>query len=229
MDQKMSEAISMDVRALLARQQLLNQHQHKRLGRKIHDKISQKMTMLALQLSLAATKGEEPADWEKNCKEWADLVMDLGQSIRDISNDLQPRVQDDIGLKTAFRWLRQSLSKNIACNLIEPAGTISMPLFAANELFTICRDIVADILVPAKVAEVDIELSEKDGIVFVQVCSDDTADGKQSITVAALDALAVPERLQCLDGAGQLKHSLDCGSVLTLSVPIDVTAACAAC
>src|SRR5271170_7948782 len=103
------------IRTLLERQQLLNQQQHKHLARKIHDEVSQKMTLLALQLSLASADNSPPENWAGNCKEWAGLVMELGQSVREIVNELQPRIFDEFGLPDALHWFAQSAAKDLCC------------------------------------------------------------------------------------------------------------------
>jgi len=207
------------MRALLERQQLLNLQQHKRLARKIHDEISQKMTLLALQLSLASLESSPPANWAGNCKDWASLVMELGQSVREITSELQPRILDEFGLTSALRWFAQFSTRDICCAFIEPDENISLTPFAANELFGICREIVADILVPAGVACVEIEVEEKDGAVRLQLRANDNRLGRELITEKALAAIAMHERLLCLDGTAELNHSADAGSVVTLSVP----------
>ena len=215
----------MEVRALLARQQLLNQRQHKRLARRIHDEISQKMTLLALQLSLAASEKSAPANWATKCKDWAGLVMELGQSIREITNELQPRILDEFGLAAALRWFAQSSARDICCTVIAPNEDISLAPFAANELFGICREIVTDILVPG-VARVEIELEQKEGAVRLHLRADDNGLARELITERALDAIAVHDRLLCLDGTAELNHSADAGSVITLSVPAGRPMAC---
>jgi signal transduction histidine kinase len=213
------------VRALLARQQLLNQQQHKRLARRIHDGMSQKMTLLALQLSLAASENSAPANWAAKCKDWAGLVMELGQSLREITNELQPRILDEFGLAAALRWFAQSSAGDICCAVIAPNEDISLAPFAANELFSICREIVTDILVPG-VARVEIELEQKDGTVRLHLRVNENGLGRELITERALDAIAVHDRLLCLDGTAELNHSADAGSVITLSVPASCPAAC---
>jgi signal transduction histidine kinase len=215
------------VRALLARQQMLNQQQHKRLARKIHDDISQKMTLLALQLSLASSENRPPADWSGDCKDWASLVMELGQSVREIINELQPRILDEFGLGAALRSFAHSSAKNISCSFIEPDEDISIPPLAANELFGICREIITDILVPAGVASVEIELEQKEGAALLHLRVNGNGIEQESITEKALDALAMHERLLCLDGTAELHQSADISSIVTLSVPASRTAACA--
>jgi signal transduction histidine kinase len=217
-------------RSLLERQQLLNQQQHKHLTRKIHDEISQKMTLLALQLSLASSENGPPENWAGNCKDWASIVMELGQSVREITSELQPRIIDEFGLADALRGFAQSSARDLCCccTFIAPHEDISLEPFAANELFGICREIVADIFVPAGVARVTIELEQRDETVLLHLRVNDDELGQERITEGALDAIAMHERLLCLDGAAELNYSTDTGSVVTLSVPANQPMACAA-
>ncbi|MGD0814266.1 MAG: histidine kinase [Verrucomicrobiota bacterium] len=213
----MTNTSHMDVRALLARQQLMNQREHKRLARRIHDEISQKMTLLALQISLASSEKSPPANWATKCKDWANLVMELGQSVRSVTNELQPRILDEFGLVAALRWFAQASAGDICCTFIAPKEDISLAPFAANELFGICREIVADILVPG-VARVEIELEEKEGTVRLHLRANDNGLARELITEKALDDIAAHDRLLCADGTVELNHSAD-GCVVTLSVP----------
>jgi len=215
----MSGKIPIEFRALLTRQQWLNQRHQKRLARRIHDEISQKMTTLALQLSLASVKGEAPPDWEKSCRDWSNVVMELGQTIREITAELQPRVVDDTGLVAAFQWLAQISADSIICRIIPARADISLPHVAANELFSICREIVLDFLVPAGITRLEIELDQQNGFVRVQLRPGAAAPGQESISDRALEGIELPERLLCLDGTADLKQLPDGRSVLTLSVP----------
>jgi signal transduction histidine kinase len=214
----MSETDQSQVAGILARQQLLNQRQHKRLARKIHDDVSQKMTLLALQLSLAAT--EQPKDWEKNCKYWADLVMDLGLAIREITAELQPRVQGENDFVPAFKWLANTSSKKISCDVIAAKSNISTPPLIGNELFSICREVLADFLVPSKVPQVEIQIDLVDDCVRVQLRAANAPGGEASITDATLESLGVQDRMGSLDGTAELTHPEAGGTLLTLTAPI---------
>ena len=209
----------------MARQQLLNQQHHKRLAARIHDEISQKMTLLALQLSLAASENSPPSNWAAKCKDWAGLVMELGQAVREITNELQPCILDEFGLAAALRWFAQSSARDVCCTVIAPNEGISLAPFAANELFGICREIVMDILVPV-VARVEIELEQKDGAVRLHLRANDNGLARELITEKALDAIAIHDRLLCLDGTAELNRSADAGAVVTLTVPASRPMAC---
>ena len=214
-------------RALLARQQLLNQRQHKRLARRIHDEVSQKLTLMALQLSIAADN-KQPAAWARHCKEWSQLIVDLGQTVRDITNELQPRILDEFGLVAALQWFSQSVAEEIPCTFTMPKEEIVLPPFAANELFGVCREIVMEVLAPHGVPHVEIELEQTEGVLRLHLRSGAKEGAPGRITESALDDLAIHERLLCLDGAAELTWSPETGSVVTLSVPAQTPALCEA-
>ena len=90
-------------RALLARQHALQRKQHKRLARRIHDEVSQKLTLLALRLSMAGLDHNPPPNWSQKCQEWNGMVVDLGTILRDICNELRPPILDDLGLVAALQ------------------------------------------------------------------------------------------------------------------------------
>lgn len=204
------------------RQELLNQTFRKRLARKIHDDISQKLTLLSLQLSLAATEEAPPANWSTTCEEWGDLVMDLGQAVRQILTNLEPRVTDELGLLRALHSLSQSLTGKIHCTLHAPAQPISLPPRVGEELFLLCREIVTDILIPGKAPSVEFKLEQKDGSVAVQV----RAAG--FLTEYAMETICARQRLQCLDGTVALNTSESALTIVTFSVPAMQSECCAA-
>lgn len=205
----------------MERQQLLNQQQQRRLARKIHDDLSQKMTLLSLQLSMAATDDAPPADWPGTCQKWANLLLEAGQAVREIINDLQPRVNDERGLISALRWFAQTVLKSTSCIVTAPKDDICLAPFVANELFGICREVVADVLIPAKVKRIEIELQQDDELVRLLLRA---GQGDfECLTESALEGLAVKERLQCFDGFADLGNS-----TLALSIPSNRPAVAAA-
>jgi signal transduction histidine kinase len=214
-------------RALLARHQSLSQRQHKLLARKIHDEVSQKMTLLTLQLSLASTDDGPPTNWSDKCKEWAGVVMELGQSIRDITSELQPKIIDASGLTAGLRWFAQSAAAN-HCSFVAPENDVALNAFAANELFAICREMISDVLVPAGASPVEIKLEEQDDTVRLSLRVGESAPGSVPISEKTLETIALHDRMVCLDGSSALNHLPEGGCVVTLTLPISQPAACAA-
>jgi signal transduction histidine kinase len=206
-------------RALMARQQLLHQQQHKRLSRRIHDEVSQQLTLLSLQLSLARTEEKPPANWPQMCQQWAGLVLELGQNLRTIVNELQPRIMDDLGLGAALQWYVHSCPKGVQCTLLLPHQPAALPPSAANELFSICRDIVSDFLAHNGIKEAAIVLEQTDQTVRLQVRVKKTNPALAQMASKALDALSAHERLFCVDGGVEVHEDPVKGLEITLSIP----------
>lgn len=199
---------------LLERQQLLHHQQQKHLARKIHDDVSQKMTLLSLQLSMAATDESPPRDWAKTCQDWANLLMDTGRAMREIINELQPRVVDEYGLTSALRWFAQTLAKLTCCTVTVPPEDVCLDPFVGNELFAICREVVLNVLIPAQAPRIEIELQQDDESMRILIRPTPAEAGAPLISPLSLHGMAVPERLLCLNGTAAMD-----GSVLILSVP----------
>jgi signal transduction histidine kinase len=207
-------------RALLARQQLLHQQQHKRLARRIHDDISQQLTLLSLQLSLAMSDPKPPANWTQSCKQWSALVLDLGQNLRELINELQPRILDELGLGAALQWYVHSCPHGVHCKLLLPAHPAALPPSAANELFAICRDIVSEILAPNGITEAAIEVEQTHDLLRLRMCVHDKNPALATLASKALDALSIHERLFCVDGSAETQQDPSKGWTITLSLPV---------
>jgi len=208
-------------RALLARQQLLHQHQHKRLARRIHDEISQQLTLLSLQLSLALSDSKTPAHWEQQCQQWSSMVLELGQNLRGIMNELQPRILDEFGLAAALQWFVQSSPRRIKCHLHLPEAPAALPPAAATELFAICRDIVNEFFAPNGITEATIAVEQTHQMLHLHLRTNQKNPELASLASKALDALSVHERLFCLDGFVEIQQDPVKGVAITLSLPVN--------
>jgi signal transduction histidine kinase len=206
---------------ILEHQQALLGRQTKRLARRIHDDVSQKMTLLSLQLSLAGADEAAPADWAKSCQAWSDMVMELGQTIREITGELRASIVDESGLKAALHRLARTLSTSVDCSFVETKGNVSVPTFVANELFSICQEIATDVLLPAKVSGMEIELEQKDGGICLYLRAKNPVSGPAVISEKALQAIEVEDRMRCIEGSSQWQQSTENGIVVSLSLPLD--------
>jgi signal transduction histidine kinase len=220
MEIRMINSSLIQYRALLARQQLLHQQQHKQLARRIHDDISQQLTLLSLQLSLAQSDPNPPDDWMQNCKEWSALVLELGQNLRNIINELQPRILDEFGLAAALQWYVHTSPKGVRCKLLLPRDPVALPPCAANELFAICRDIVSEVFAPNGITEATIELEPAADLLRLHLRPQEKNPELEPLVSKALDALSVHERLFCLDGCLETHQDAAKSLTITLVLPV---------
>jgi len=186
-------------RALLARQHALHQQHHRRLASRLHDEVSQKLTLLSLQFSLAGLEPKPPANWTQKCDNWNSIVLELGTILRDVSNELCPRILDELGIVAALQWFAES-----------------------------CPEIVTDVFAPIGVTEVSIELEQTANLLRIKLGVQTVKPGSDPLTVQALDALSIHERLACVDGAAEVDQQPGRGFAVTLSAQTSRRTVCAA-
>jgi signal transduction histidine kinase len=206
-------------RAILARQQLLHQQQNQRLARRIHDGISQHLTLLTLQLSLAQASSAPPADWPKQCQQWAATVLALGQNLREIMNEIRPRILDELGFAAALQSFTRSRPKGIECHLFLPEAPVTLAPAAANELFAICHDVVHEVFAPNGVTVVTIAVEQSHEALRLHLSTDQKNPELAALASQALDSLSVHERLFCVDGSVEVLQNPDLSLTITLSLP----------
>jgi signal transduction histidine kinase len=224
----MVDSLPIQFRALLAKQNALQHQQQKRLARGIHDNVNQKLTLLGLQLSMATLAENPPANWPQKCQDWNRMVLEIGSALRDISNELRPRIVDDLGLPGALEGFASSCPGGVACKFAAPKEPVALAPIAANEMFALCRDIVSEVFAPNGVSEISIELEQADDLVGIQIRILSVKPGADSLTFQSLDLLSVHERLACVDGAAVVEPQPGAGFTVTLSVQTPRRAASAA-
>ena len=205
-----------EFRALLVQQQLLQQQQRKRLARKIHDQVSQKLTLLSLQLSLALLDQKPPANWAQKCKDWNTTALELGAILREITGELRPRILHDNGLVDALEWFSNSCPKGICCQYNRPNAPVTLPSAAGNEVFALCREIVTDFFAPSGVTQIGIELEQTNHWLRLRLVVLATKADSLPIPVHGLEPLLMQDRLICVDGNAEVDAQPGKGFSVTL-------------
>jgi len=206
-------------RALLARQESLHDTQCKRLARKIHDDISQKLTALALQMSLDAPNNKISGAAARQIEKWSALVVELGQSVREITNELQPRILSEFGLVAGLQWYAQSLQKEIPCSFITTVDDVPLTPESGGELFRACREIVSQIFRPLGATRLDIDLDQTGGGVRLRLHAD-TGKARRSLTAdRRLDIFSIQERLRRIHGEAKIGSTTGPAITITLCAP----------
>lgn len=205
------------LKSLLARRQFLLAEQNQRLAHRMHDEISQKLTLLALQLSFEATDGMAPPAWKEKCQEWSGLVSELCQSAREINDELQPRLLDQLGLTAVLQWYARTHGTDLRFSFTPPCKAIALPPGIAAELFTICRELLTQFYPRIGASHVDIQTEESDGLFWLHLRGDDNGFGRKSDSERDLDVISLNERVSRMGGSVQLATAPGSGTSIILS------------
>jgi signal transduction histidine kinase len=206
-------------RALLARQQMLQQQQQRRLARRLHDGLSQQLTLLSLQLSIAQMDSNPPANWPSTCGRWSALILELGQNLRQIMNELQPRIADDFGLSDALTWFAKSTTGSVQVELALPENPVSLPAPVANEIYSVCCDVVNELFAPQGVTDATVSVEESDEFVRLRLFTTEKHSTLVLATPRKLEELLVHDRLFCLNGTVDVSPLGSQSFSITLTVP----------
>jgi signal transduction histidine kinase len=210
--------------SLLVRRQSLLAEQHQRLARRVHDEITQKLTLLALQLSFESTEEESPPEWKQKCRDWSATVNDLCQSARQITDELQPRLLDQVGLMAVLQWYARTHGTDLRFSFTPPCQAIPLPPGIAAELFTICRELLTQLYPRIGASHVDIQAEEADGLFWLHLMGDDNGFGRTSDPERDLDVLSLHERVTRMGGSVQLSTAPGSGTSIVLSFKASVPA-----
>src|ERR1041385_9050946 len=105
------------LRGLVARLQSLLEQQKRTVARQIHDELSQKLTVLAFELSSVQNRfegpeaSELPPEFRERLNTMSELVDELIQAAQRITAELRPEVLDQFGLIAALECLSEQFQR----------------------------------------------------------------------------------------------------------------------
>ncbi|PYI87975.1 MAG: hypothetical protein DME26_04490 [Verrucomicrobia bacterium] len=198
------------VRALSARAQARLESEKTRLAREIHDDLAQKLTALAIELSLLDSgfdySGQEVSTQElrakiKNLYELADGII---KSARRIEARLRPKVLDEFGLAAAIEWQTHEFEKEtgIKCQFTAEPEDINVAYHASA-------------------SRVSMRVEEKAG----RLCLEVRDNGKgvtreQTSDPKSLGLLGMKERASLLSGTVHIEGAPGSGTLVRVLAPV---------
>jgi PAS domain S-box-containing protein len=210
---------------LAAHQESIKEDERKRIAREIHDELGQQLLVLRMDVSMlhARTKGRHPRLHRK-----ADTALknidNTMQSVRSIINNLRPAVLD-LGLHAAIEWQVKRFEEHtgIACDLVSDGKDIALADNCTTALFRTLQESLTNVSRHAHATQVLIELYEAGCRLFMKVSDNGigTLPGDRR-KKASFGLLGMKERITTLGGELDIKSEPNQGTILTVSVPIQV-------
>jgi signal transduction histidine kinase len=211
---------------LWTRRRELFESEKARLARKIHDEISQQLTILAFELSLLQPKSKsgKQATFRVSAakvQEIASLVHGVHQTVREITDDLRPKILDEFGLVAALQWQTRRLEKQgIRCKVITANEDVELPALLSSELFSLFQEWVDQIVRPSKIAEIEVNVEVRGAVLQMEMRTKDKGLKKQLTDSASSVAwLSIEESVARLQGKLRMLN-LSRGTAILVTVPI---------
>ena len=211
-------------RNLSAHLQVVREEERTRIARKIHDDMGQALTALKIDLTWLNKKltDDQPLIREK-LQSMVTLINETIETVHNLSEDLRPGILDDFGLSAAIEWQAEEFQKRtgIECRISLASDESNLSKEKSTNLFRIVQESLTNVIRHANATKVEINLSEKDGRLLLEV-----ADNGKGITKAAVTnpksfgLIGIKERVHSLGGEVDISGTPNAGTRLKVKMPI---------
>jgi len=204
-------------RALLAERMLSEQEERRRVAELIHDGPIQQLAAISqmLDAGLAELEGGDKDRAREVFARGLELARDAARDLRQLCDDLEPRVLQQLGFASAATALARRISSRHDIEIevdVEAAETLGEN--AAVALYQILREAIEQAVKRGGLTRIEISLHPTDASGVELVVQD---DGSPERRAAVLDALA--ERAATLNGRFSSEVRFPRGSTIRIDVP----------
>jgi signal transduction histidine kinase len=184
--------------------QLVREEERTRIARKIHDDMGQALTALKIDVSWLNKK--LPTDQDiirEKLQSMVTLINETIETVHNVSEDLRPGILDDFGLAAAIEWQAEEFQKRtgVACRTSTPPDGFDLSKEKSTNLFRIIQESLTNIIRHANATEVEIKLSEKEGILVLEIQDNGKGISDAAIThPRSFGLIGIKERVHSLGG-----------------------------
>ncbi|MFO0606696.1 MAG: sensor histidine kinase [Polyangiales bacterium] len=216
-----------DLSLLLSQVEAARELERTRIARDLHDDLGQELAAIRYALRLTKRHYErQPSAIERNLDELAGLLDRTQTSMRQILQDLRPRVLDDLGPVAAVEWLVTRVGRRIegAVTFSSSGDAEALPPEMSLCLFRVAQEALNNAVTHAAAANIHVELAIEPRTVKLSV-RDDGGGFDPGAPRRGTGLLGMRERADALHGRLRVKSEPGAGSTVELVLPLRASAA----
>ena len=210
---------------VLARRLMTAQEEERaRLARELHDDLTQRLAVLAIDVGKLARRDDFPPEAQERLGELKERAITLSQDAQSLSRRLHPSILEDLGLAAALKAecerAAERLGIPVSCAVEEPGEALSADKTLA--LYRIAQESLNN-LRHAQATEADVELSVINGAVRLTIEDNGVgfdlgeARGRQGLGLIGMD-----ERARLVGGRLTVRSG-GRGTRITAEAPVEVS------
>jgi signal transduction histidine kinase len=210
-----------ELRRRSARLLTAQEDERRRVARELHDDISQRLALLAIEADTASARADGGPD--RRTAGASPKLHALAADVHAIAQNLHPSRLESLGLPATLRAYCEDIGKQqrvaIACRAVEPQ--VEIPADIALALFRVAQEAVQNAVRHGGAGLIDVELSA-DGRGLVLTIADDGrgfAD-ESAETSGGLGIAGMRERLRYVGGRLQIDSRPGAGTTVVAKVPL---------
>lgn len=222
---RMRDTLNYYIRQIL----IVQEEERKRIARELHDETAQSLLLISQRLDGLTSDPHSnlPGETRTYLEGVRVVVVKTLNNLRHLTQDLRPRILDDLGLVAALEWLADDLEKHTGLKVRVKVAGPQKPLRPEAQLllFRIAQEALSNVRRHAEATLVDIVLEH--GQERVRLTIRDNGKGFHApVNVADLAAegklgiLGMYERARLLNGTVSVSSELGKGTIVVASLPI---------
>jgi two-component system sensor histidine kinase UhpB len=191
-----------------------------RVARDLHDEVNQSLTALLLRLEAARVKA--PVELAHELAETKALANQAMEELLMLARQLRPTALDDLGLKAALAGHVKELGRRGKVNAtFEAAGDFSgLPADVQLVVYRVAQEALSNAAQHSGAERVEVKLA-RDGDRVELTVGDDGSGFTFDQAARGLGIAGMRERALLVGGDMQVRSSLDSGTRVRLTVPVE--------
>lgn len=214
---------------LLASQLLaIQETEHRRVSRELHDELGQALTVLKIHLVAIENRlHRDQTDLKVSCEHLQNYIDAVIENVRRLSRDLSPSILEDLGLSSSLKYLIEEICRNnhmLYTVAMDEIDYLFSPEARIN-IYRIFQESLTNIVRHAEASRLDVEIKRENDLVTFRLKDDGKGfDLKRarsrSLGKRGLGLTAMHERALMSEGSLNIRSRKGKGTEITLTIPI---------
>ena len=204
----------------------LQEDEHVKIARELHDETGQALTMMIIHLERLKSQVPQNERMDTEINRLQDLAAGTLKDLKNIIYGLRPMMLDDLGLVPAIRWYaRTSLEKNrVQVEVIEGSDLEQIPSDENTAMYRIAQEVINNINRHAEAKTVKIKVYRESASIIMEFRDDGKGfDPKeansQALAEKKLGLLGIKERAELVGGTVVIESKIGSGTRVKVSIP----------
>lgn len=211
------------IQALLDRAETAREDERRELAAELHDETGQVLTGMRLVLRAARGRAErEGSPLAPVLAQIAEMMQELGWTVRNLLVRLRPRVLDDLGFVAAAEWLAQRTDglPGLTCAFEARADDAGLSAARATAAFRVLQEALTNAVRHAEASRITVTWDSASESRVLTVADDGRGFDPASPT-AGLGLAGMIERARMCGGALAVRAAPGRGATIELTLPIE--------
>ncbi|UCD00040.1 MAG: PAS domain S-box protein [Phycisphaerales bacterium] len=202
----------------------VQEEERRRLARELHDDLTQRLAVLAIDAGKLEQQLDAPPDaLREKIGRMKEQMVRLSADVHDISRQLHPSIIDDLGLRQAIQSECVNFAKREGIAIrYEPRDIpTNIPRDISVCLFRIVQEGLRNIARHANVQQAQVRLAGSDSFITLTIEDSGTGfDPAQGRAEAGLGLVSMAERVRLIQGEFRVESNPGEGTVITVTAPL---------